>query len=141
MGCRAASVSYWTALASIWVIVVPWPHLDTRPPKEPEGTGRGREGTILHAAEHPETMRWRLGAQPWHLWMRSLWDQAGRSSWGLYAVFVPRIMLLLISELRSTFKKPYKFNPLQTTCMVEFEYPQYKQLSSVIHGKQINFAL
>lgn len=39
-------------------------------PKQTQGTGRGGEGMPLHEAKHPKCTCQRLGAQPWHQWMR-----------------------------------------------------------------------
>lgn len=70
---------------------------------------------LLHAAKHPKCTSQRLGAQPWD-------QRMGICSLGLSGTqlgevlgdydmgFVPNIKLLVISELKSTFKTPQNLN-------------------------------
>lgn len=84
--------------------------------KQTQGTGRGGERILLHAAKHPKCTAQRLGAQSWdqRMGICSLGlsgTQLGEVLGDYDTVFVLNIMLLLISDSKSTFKTPQKFNP------------------------------
>lgn len=77
-------------------------------PKESQGTGRGGEGMLLHPAQAsqmlmPEAWDTALGPINEELLTWSLWDPAGRSSWGLWHSFCTKHCVIDNSRIKEYF--------------------------------------